>query len=264
MLPPYPPGLADPKDDDAGPLVIVASQCIEGHTFVDPHSHGRGQLLGVWRGLLTLGTTTGKWLVPNVHAVWIPPGQLHWANTHGQVDSWSVYVRASASEGLPQQPATLRLSALLREAVRRLECLQEAPANTMRGLLEQLVVQEVRSLPAEALKLPMPTSVPLVKIAQGLLKEPALDRSLDDWAALANVSPRTLNRRFPAETGYSLGTWRQRARLLRALELLAEGHSVTATALELGYSNISAFIALFKRSFGVTPTQYLRGDSAST
>jgi len=29
-------------------------------------------------------------------------------------------------------------------------------------------------------------------------------------------------------------------------------------ALELGYCNISAFIALFKRTFGVTPTQYMR------
>ncbi len=209
---------------------------------------------------MTLGTAAGKWLVPNVHAVWIPPGQLHWANTHGQVDGWSVYVRASACEGLPTQPTTLRLSALLREALRRLESLQETSADTMRDLLEQVVVQEVRSLPAEALNLPMPTSAPLVKIAQGLLKEPALEHSLDDWAALVNVSPRTLNRRFPVETGYSLGAWRQRARLLRALELLAEGYSVTATALELGYSNISAFIALFKRSFGVTPTQYLRGN----
>jgi len=49
-----------------------------------------------------------------------------------------------------------------------------------------------------------------------------------------------------------------RARLLRGLELLAEGQSVTTVALELGYCNISAFIALFKRTFGVTPTRYMR------
>ncbi|WP_455289610.1 helix-turn-helix domain-containing protein, partial [Cupriavidus necator] len=131
-------------------------------------------------------------------------------------------------------------------------------SDTMRGLLEQIVVQEIRTLPAEALNLSMPTSQPLVKIAQRLLEEPASERLLDSWAKLANISPRTLNRRFPIETGYSFGAWRQRARLLRALELLVEGHSVTATALELGYSNISAFIALFKRTFGLTPAQYLR------
>lgn len=259
MSSPYPLDPTDPQSDDAGPLALVVSQCMEGHSLVEPHSHGRGQLLGVWRGLLTLGTSAGKWLVPNVHAVWIPPGQLHWASTYGQVDSWSVYLRANASADLPRQPATLRLSALLRETIKRLEQPHETGQEPMRDLLEQLVVLEARSLPAEALNLPMPVSAPLAKIAQELLQDTASERSMDDWARLANVSTRTLNRRFPLETGYSLGAWRQRARLLRALELLAEGRSVTATALELGYSNISAFIALFKRSFGLTPTQYLRG-----
>ncbi|WP_455289786.1 AraC family ligand binding domain-containing protein, partial [Cupriavidus necator] len=112
---------ANLHNDDAGPLVVIASQGLEGHSFVEPHSHPRGQLIGVWRGLLTLGTTAGKWLVPNMHGVWIPPGQLHWANTRGKVRSWSIYVRPASTEGLPREPATLRLSALLREAVRRLE-----------------------------------------------------------------------------------------------------------------------------------------------
>ena len=207
---------------------------------------------------MTLGTESGRWLVPNVHAVWIPPGQLHWASVHGQVDAWSVYVQPAACEGLPGQPATLRISGLLREAVRRLEDLSGEPPAEMRGLLERVVVSEVRSMPVEELSLPMPTSPSLVKIAQGLLAQPAEDRPLDAWAALANISPRTLNRRFPVETGYSFGAWRQRARLLRGLELLAEGRSVTTVALDLGYCNISAFIALFKRTFGVTPTQYMR------
>lgn len=252
------PDLEQLKDDAAGPLAIVVSQCVEGSSLVEAHSHGRGQLLGVWRGLLTLGTAFGKWLVPNVHAVWIPPGQLHWASVHGQVDAWSVYVQPGACEGLPGQPATLRISALLREAVRRLERPDGDTDTPMRDLLERVVVNEIQALPVEELSLPMPTSPSLVKIAQGLLAEPAEERSLDDWAALANVSPRTLNRRFPMETGYSLGAWRQRARLLRGLELLAEGRSVTTVALELGYCNISAFIALFKRTFGITPTQYMR------
>ena len=50
--------------------------------------------------------------------------------------------------------------------------------------------------------------------------------------------------------------WRQRVRLLRALEMLAADMSVTRVALELGYENVSAFIALFRRTFGVTPGRY--------
>ena len=45
-------------------------------------------------------------------------------------------------------------------------------------------------------------------------------------------------------------------RLLRSLELLAEGQSVTAIALDLGYASVSAYIGLFRRSFGETPASY--------
>jgi Helix-turn-helix domain len=72
-----------------------------------------------------------------------------------------------------------------------------------------------------------------------------------DCGALApvRVVARGLDERHLDAEGPHLG---------RSVELLAEGHSVTTIALDLGYSSISAFIALFKRAFGLTPTQYLR------
>ncbi|UPJ39994.1 helix-turn-helix domain-containing protein [Bradyrhizobium sp. 40] len=43
---------------------------------------------------------------------------------------------------------------------------------------------------------------------------------------------------------------------MRALERLAEGNAVTTVALDLGYSSVSGFIALFRRAFGVTPAAH--------
>jgi len=81
---------------------------------------------------------------------------------------------------------------------------------------------------------------------------------VDEWAAWAGISERTLSRRFVLETGFTYTAWRQRARLMRALELLAEGEAVTTVALDLGYDSVSAFIALFKRTLGVTPSAYFK------
>jgi AraC-like DNA-binding protein len=71
-----------------------------------------------------------------------------------------------------------------------------------------------------------------------------------------------LTRRFAAETGMPFSEWRQRARLMRALELLMAGQPVTGIALDLGYDSLSAFIAMFRRSLGVSPSKYLSAKNS--
>ncbi len=48
------------------------------------------------------------------------------------------------------------------------------------------------------------------------------------------------------------------ARLQHAVRRLAEGMKVTEVAGECGYESLSAFVTMFRRSFGVTPGKYLR------
>ncbi|MGK5035343.1 helix-turn-helix domain-containing protein [Janthinobacterium sp. LB3P118] len=45
-------------------------------------------------------------------------------------------------------------------------------------------------------------------------------------------------------------------RLLATL-LLAQGHSVKAVALELGYKNTSGFVTMFRKAVGKPPARYL-------
>ena len=56
----------------------------------------------------------------------------------------------------------------------------------------------------------------------------------------------------------SFQDWRQQCRLMRGLEMLVAGSSVTRVALELGYEHSSAFIVMFKRCLGSTPRRYLQ------
>ena len=48
---------------------------------------------------------------------------------------------------------------------------------------------------------------------------------------------------------------------MRAMQLLAEGAPVTTIALDLGYDNVSAFIAMSPRHHGVTPARFLESHS---
>jgi len=44
--------------------------------------------------------------------------------------------------------------------------------------------------------------------------------------------------------------------LMEALSLLAQGQSVLRVALELGYESPGAFSAMFRRTLGVSPSDY--------
>ena len=59
----------------------------------------------------------------------------------------------------------------------------------------------------------------------------------------------------------TFGKWRQQLRLLRAMELLASGEKVTAAAAEAGYNSTSAFISMFRKQLGTTPTRYSQPKS---
>src|SRR5262249_32489254 len=88
--------------------------------------------------------------------------------------------------------------------------------------------------------------------------EPGDSEPIDRLARAAGASRRTLERVFQKETGMSVGRWRQQARLLHAMRLLARGERVTAIALEVGYESSSAFIAAFSAALGTTPGRYYR------
>ncbi len=57
-------------------------------------------------------------------------------------------------------------------------------------------------------------------------------------------------------------SWRaalRRMRMIRAIELLAEGEQpVTQVALAVGYSSLSAFTAAFREMTGQSPAEYRR------
>jgi AraC-like DNA-binding protein len=70
------------------------------------------------------------------------------------------------------------------------------------------------------------------------------------------ASLRTLQRCFIDETGMTIETWRQKARLVHSAAALAEGATVLNASLTCGYDSSSAFIAAFRKQFGVTPRRF--------
>ncbi len=253
-------GLTEWVNAADGPVIFAAQERQEHELAAGPHQHARGQLFGSLSGLLSVGLGDALWIVPAIHAVWLPPHQAHSGRSHGPFHGWSLYVAEWACTDLPRRACTLRTSGLLREGVLRVcNWPVEAPPQALapaQAHLAAVILEEIRSLPVEPFGLPLPNDPRLQRIARALIDDPADERGLEQWAAWGAVSARTLSRRFVAETGFNFTAWRQRARMLRALEMLAADMPVYAIALDLGYSTASAFISLFRRTFGDTPASY--------
>lgn len=225
--------------------------------FATPsHCHARGQMIGCSRGVVSVLTEGSAWVVPAGYAIWLPPCQMHGGQSFGPGVGWSVYIAPDACQALPIQTRTVAVPPLLREAILRAGLWDNDEVTPKRQTICNLIIDEIASLGAEDLGLPLPRDARLQRIARSLLEDPADSRTVEAWANWAGTTSRTLSRRFPQETGLSFTEWRHRARLMRALERLAEGNAVTTVALDLGYSSVSGFIALFRRAFGVTPAAH--------
>jgi len=91
---------------------------------------------------------------------------------------------------------------------------------------------------------------------ESLLK--VLDENADFGGHPAACRAHPKNYAFSAEAGMSFGRWRQQARLFAALEMLAQGESVTEAAVAVGYDSVSAFIEMFRKMLGTMPQMYFR------
>lgn len=88
--------------------------------------------------------------------------------------------------------------------------------------------------------------------------------TLDDIAAQAITSTRTLNRRFREQTGKAPLQWLYRAQIRRAQYLLETTEdSVERIAIQVGFGSPTTFRDRFKRLVGTSPQAYRRAFGGS-
>ncbi|WP_250517620.1 helix-turn-helix transcriptional regulator [Caballeronia sp. INDeC2] len=248
---------ADLVTSHEGPFLAAAELTQSEPREMSPHSHARGQLMGALSGLVSIGVDAQQWVVPAIHAIWIPPHRVHSVRSYGPFSGWSVFVAEARCATLPIEPRAIRTTPLLREAVHRAATWPGVALDASQSRIAEVIVDELAAAPVEPLHLQRPLDPALAKITDALANDLSDNRRFEEWAAWAGVSPRTMSRRFVADTGLTFAQWRQQARMLRALERVADGIPVTTIALELGYGNISAFIDVFRKTFGTTPGRYM-------
>ncbi len=221
------------------------------------HRHPRGQLIYAGKGVMRVSCGNSLWAVPPSQALWLPSGAPHEVSFPGEVSLRSLFVDPSALDGLPSRCVALEVSPLFREMILKMASFGCDYAEGGREWrLAMAFLDELRLAKASQLELPMGLDPRLQRVTEALLESPSGKRPLGSWARLAGASSRTLARLFETETGLSFGAWRRRLLLMEALKLLGSGKSVAETSCALGYGSLSAFVAMFRREYGVTPGRF--------
>lgn len=225
------------------------------------HFHEWDQLVYASRGVMTVRTGQGAWVVPTQRAVWIPAKVPHTITMSGAVAMRTLYLKPRLARSLPRNCCVVNVSPLLNELILRACAFPSLKKTTkwQRHLID-VVLDQLEAVQTIPLQLPSPSDPRALRVAEILSSDPSDGRPLAQVCRLVGASKRTLERLFQDEVSMSLGKWRQQLRLMKAMQLLAEGAKVTYAAMEAGYSTPSAFISMFRKSLGTTPARFFGAE----
>jgi AraC-like DNA-binding protein len=224
------------------------------------HCHDTAILGFLESGLLGIRTKQESVVLAAGTISFIPPRTPHFEKAFGTaVSGWYVTIPENQCKSLPGHACTLELSDLLVALCKRIASWGDGKGRTnAQNRLTDTLLDEIRHARiAKGLSIPFPKKASLRAIAKRIMVKPQDMHRIGHWAKAAGMSRRSFTRHFSKETGLPFSHWRKRVKFHAGLIKLAGGSSVTEVAFDLGYRNVSTFIAIFRKQFGVSPLRYI-------
>lgn len=229
------------------------------------HEHRKHQLLYASHGTMQLELDDARWFLPPARAAWIRAGTVHRVRVTSACRLSTVYlsdrlVRERLGEA-PPRCRVFNLSSLARAMI--LDAERWGPTRSPGDARANRFFDVLGDYLADWLGREQPFVLPRAK-------RPELERAVayahrdlatataEGAARAAGMSTRTLARSFRDELGTTWRHYLHAARMLHAMELLAERRRVTDVAVTLGFDSLSAFSGAFRRFTGQSPRDFAR------
>ncbi|AVV47739.1 helix-turn-helix transcriptional regulator [Streptomyces sp. ID05-04B] len=240
------------------PIAPTRTQRLAPGGAIEAHRHDDHQIVYAGRGVLVVTTDAGSWVAPGTRAIWVPAGVVHAHQAHGELELHLMGLPATDNPLGLDTPTVLAVGPLLRELIIAYTHASDDDSPE-RARLRAVLIDRLRVSPQEPLHLPTPATPLLRTLCDILRADPADCSTLAELGSRVGASDRTLSRLFRSDLGMTFPQWRTQLRLQRALVLLAEKEPVTVVAHRCGWSSASAFIDVFRRTFGHTPGSHPAG-----
>ena len=217
------------------------------------HRHQSAQLVYSLRGVASVYSNSGRWMVSPLRAVTIPPWENPRVGAEGNTLLHSLFIDPKIHPDVITHFGVVSISSVLHALIKEAGTYYAdyELGSTEERLLE-LVVEFVKRSQVDSSIKQLPT-IKHPRIAKALAEFNDEQLRSAEVANKAALSPRQFARVFKADTGMAFKDWRALYQVQRSIILLQQGKSVSEVASYLGFSSASAFIALFKKHTGTTP-----------
>ena len=157
------------------PVTTLTHELPDRHE-IPRHLHPEHQLIYASRGVMSVWTGNGTWIVPPQRAVWIPAKTPHAITMYGAVSMRTLYVKPRLVR-LSPNCRVVNVSPLLRELILHIVRLGMLEAdNPAHGRLEDLLVDLLAAAETAPLELPLPADPRAAAFAERLLAEAGRSR----------------------------------------------------------------------------------------
>ena len=248
------------RDFDPGRGISIATLAYDYPTgfLVPEHAHDSDQFIYATGGIMEVHSEQSLWLIPPSFALWVPAHTRHRIRMPAAVSMRTLYVRPGLVKRADLACSVLSVTPLLRElvveTVRLGNLRPKIPEHRALSDLTLLQITRATPIPTETR---MPREPRALAVALLILKCLSQSPSIQRLCIETGVSTRTLQRLFRNDVGVDADSWRRQVRLTRAVELLLSGDSVKGVAFSVGYQQPSAFVAAFRRMYGLTPKAWV-------
>src|SRR5215813_2298161 len=204
-------------------------------SHVPQHAHGSDQLIYASRGIMRVASDRRLWVIPPHFGLWIPARTAHQIRMPERVSMRTLYLRPFLVD-LGTTCSVLHIGSFLRELI--LEIVRVGTLRTRNHLecaLRDLLIARLRKASPLPTDITFPRDRRAIAIAQPVVQDPRLHKSLASMCTAVGMSVRTLQRCYRREVGIDFESWRRQVRLMKAVELLVGGRSVKEVAFSIGY-----------------------------
>ncbi|RXM38995.1 AraC family transcriptional regulator [Chryseobacterium sp. CH21] len=227
------------------------------------HHHQKGQLVYVESGFQYITIEERIYLLPQNHAVWIPPHTVHKTNSHSEkIKLMIMFADIDTQEPFYHEVNVFSVPPVLKEMIKYAEKWSKLmTSDSNENLFLKALFNELPRFVEHSftLHIILPKDKRLTKVMEYLHNHYQDEIKMEDLSDAALLSFRTLERIFKKETGLTLSKYQQMLRIIKSLELLSsENFTISETAYKVGYKSVQAYSKSFFTMMKFRPTDFIK------